>query len=220
MPLSHVHIVPHSKEQHMGSQKLRQEGLLPSNGFEAFDDLWVNDERDPPHHRKQHHFEGRNRSLMRWSKQYKYQTKHNTCCLKQLLKRHASFHSMSSLDSCMHMNVNVPFILDVWVLHFKRPAPRNVGNWWELPSQPRHLLSHFPFFKIQATLIPLCLRFRNLKDTSYPQVSCFQKNHPSNTSASQAIQVVWVTKKRRDSAVSRAESWRYHPGTPQKAIYI
>ncbi len=73
----------------MGSQKLRQEGLLPSNGFEAFDDLWVNDLRDPPHHRKQH--EGRNRSLMQWSKQYKYQTKHSTCCLKQLLKRYASF---------------------------------------------------------------------------------------------------------------------------------
>lgn len=99
----------------MGSHKLRQEGLLPSNGFEAVDDL--RDEHDPPDHRKQHRFEGRNRGLMQWSTQYKYQTKHNTSCLKQLLKWYASFHSMSSLDSCMHMNVNVPFILDVWVLH-------------------------------------------------------------------------------------------------------
>lgn len=111
-------------------------------------------------------------------------------------------------------------------LCFKRPAPR---NGWELPNQPRHLLSHFPFFKIKATLIPLCLRFRNQRlvlmsprATSYQVTCCFQKNCPFNTSANQAIQVVWATEKRRDSEVSRAESWRFHPGehAPKKQSIV
>ena len=133
---------------------------------------------------------------------------------------------MSSLDSCITHECQCTFY--PWCMGFasRDQLLEMVGNCQtnqdtssatSLSSKSRRLSSHFA-----SDLEIKGLFWWSPRATSYQVTCCFQKNCPFNTSANQAIQVVWATEKRRDSAVSRAESWRFHPGehAPKKQSIV